>query len=108
MTAAGAGYSRWGDHAVSRWREDVTRDPWGSFVYLRDMDNGAVWSPAHQPSGVDADTYEVTYYEDHAEFTRRDGSIVSGLTVVVSAEDDAEIRRVSLTNLGFAPHARSS
>ena len=100
VTAAGAGYSRWGDVAVSRWREDVTCDPWGSFVYLRDMDSGAVWSPAHQPTGVDADTYEVTYYEDHAEFTRRDGSIVSGLTVVVSAEDDAEIRRVSLTNLG--------
>ena len=31
---------------------------------------------------------------------RRDGSIATGLTVVVSAEDDAEIRRVSLTNLG--------
>ena len=103
VTAAGSGYSRRGDVAVSRWREDVTRDPWGSFVYLRDMDSGAVWSPAHQPSGVAADTYEVTYYEDHAEFTRRDGSIVSGLTVVVSAEDDAEIRRVSLTNLGSRP-----
>ena len=100
VTTAGSGYSRRGDVAVSRWREDVTRDPWGSFVYLRDMDSGAVWSPVHQPSGVDADTYEVTYYEDHAEFIRRDGSIVSGLTVVVSAEDDAEIRRVSLTNLG--------
>ena len=31
---------------------------------------------------------------------RRDGSIATDLTIVVSAEHDAEIRRVSLTNLG--------
>ncbi|MEA2632249.1 MAG: hypothetical protein QOE66_2468, partial [Chloroflexota bacterium] len=44
--------------------------------------------------------YEVTYSEDHADFLRRDGSITTGLTIVVSTEHDAEIRRVSLTNLG--------
>ncbi len=100
VTAAGSGYSRWGDLAVTRWREDVTRDPWGSFVFLRDTRTGAVWSAGHQPVGVEADSYEVSYAEDRAEYSRRDGSIITGLTVVVSAEHDAEIRRVSLTNLG--------
>ncbi|HEX5591265.1 MAG TPA: glucoamylase family protein [Candidatus Limnocylindrales bacterium] len=100
VTAAGSGYSRWRDLAVTRWREDVTRDCWGSYLFLRDMRTGAVWSAGHQPSGAEADSYEVTYSEDHAEFARRDGSIATGLTIVVSAEHDAEIRRVSLTNLG--------
>jgi cyclic beta-1,2-glucan synthetase len=100
VTAAGSGYSRWGDVAVTRWREDVTRDSWGSYLFLRDMDTGAVWSAGHQPSGKEADSYEVAYSEDHAEFSRRDGSIATRLIVVVSAEHDAEIRRVSLTNLG--------
>ncbi len=100
VTAAGSGYSRWGDFAVTRWREDVTRDSWGSYLFLRDTRTGAVWSAGHQPSGVEADSYEVTYSEEHAEFSRRDGSITTGLTIVVSAEHDAEIRRVSLTNLG--------
>jgi len=100
VTAAGSGYSRWGDVAVTRWREDVTRDSWGSYLFLRDMHSGAVWSAGHQPSGTEADSYEVTYAEDHAEFARRDGSIATGLTIVVSAEHDAEIRRVTLTNLG--------
>jgi cyclic beta-1,2-glucan synthetase len=100
VTAAGSGYSRWGDVAVTRWREDVTRDSWGSYLFLRDMQTGAVWSAGYQPSGTEADSYEVTYAEDHAEFYRRDGSITTGLTIVVSAEHDAEIRRVSLTNLG--------
>ncbi len=100
VTAAGSGYSRWGDLAVTRWREDVTCDSWGSYLYLRDTRTGAVWSAGHQPCGVEADSYEVSYSEEHAEFSRRDGSIVTGLTIVVSAEHDAEIRRVSLTNLG--------
>ena len=100
VTAAGSGYSRWGDVAVTRWREDVTRDHWGSYLFLRDMQTGAVWSAGHQPTGVEADSYEVPYSEDHAEFSRRDGSIATRLIVVVSAEHDAEIRRVSLTNYG--------
>jgi cyclic beta-1,2-glucan synthetase len=100
VTAAGSGYSRWGDMAVTRWREDVTRDNWGSYLFLRDMHTGAVWSAGHQPSGVEADSYEAVYSEDHAEFSRRDGSISTRLIVLVSAEHDAEIRRVSLTNYG--------
>ena len=44
VTAAGSGYSRWGDLAVTRWREDVTRDSWGSYLFLRDTQTGAVWS----------------------------------------------------------------
>ena len=104
VTAAGGGYSRWRDMAVTRWREDVTRDSWGSFLFLRDMHTGAVWSAGHQPSGTEADSYEVEYAEDHAEFSRRDGSIATGLTIVVSTEHDAEIRRVTLTNLGSRAH----
>ena len=100
ITAAGSGYSRWGDIAITRWREDVTRDAWGSYLFLRDTDSGAVWSASLQPSGVEADSYEVIYSEDRAELSRRDGSIATTLTIVVSAEHDAEIRRVSLTNLG--------
>jgi hypothetical protein len=59
VTAAGSGYSRWQDVAVTRWREDVTRDSWGSYLFLRDMQTGAVWSAGHQPSGREADSYEV-------------------------------------------------
>ena len=37
ITAAGSGFSRWRDLAVTRWREDTTRDGWGTFVFLRDI-----------------------------------------------------------------------
>ena len=58
------------------------------------------WSAGHQPTGVEPDSYEAAFYEDHAEFVRRDSSVATMLEVVVSSEDDAEVRRVSITNLG--------
>ena len=100
LTAAGSGYSRWGDVAVTRWREDVTCDGWGSYVYLRDVSSGEVWSAAYQPSGAEPDSYEVVFSEDRVEIVRRDGSLTTTLAVTVSTEDDAEVRRVSISNLG--------
>ena len=100
LTAAGAGYSRWRDIAVTRWREDATRDDWGSFVFLRDTASGAVWSASAQPAGNEADNREVIFGEDHAEFIRRDGQLSTSMEVLVSGEDDGEVRRVLLVNSG--------
>ena len=100
LTAAGSGYSRWQNIAITRWREDLTRDCWGTYIFLRDEQTGNVWSAGHQPTGVEPDSYEANFYEDHAEFIRRDRSLATLLEVVVSSEDDAEVRRVSITNLG--------
>jgi len=100
LTVAGSGYSRWRDIAVTRWREDATRDCWGSYIFLRDTHTGSVWSAGYQPSGVEADDYEVSFSEERAEIIRRDGEWSTTLEVVVSSEDDAEVRRLSVTNTG--------
>ena len=100
VTAAGSGYSRWGNLAITRWREDSTCDDWGSYVFLRDVDSGEVWSAGFQPSGVEPDDCEIVFNEDRVQFTRRDGALTTVQEIVVSAEDDAEVRRVSVTNSG--------
>jgi cyclic beta-1,2-glucan synthetase len=100
LTAAGSGYSRWQGLAVTRWREDATSDDSGSYIYLRDVASGEYWSAGYQPSGVVPTAYNVTFAEDSAEFVRRDGAITTRLDVIVSSEDDAEVRRVSITNQG--------
>ena len=100
LTTAGSGYSRCGGLAVTRWNEDSTRDCWGTYLFLRDVQTGGVWSAGFQPAGIEPASYRVTFFEDRAEIQRRDGSITTTLDVLVSPEDDAEMRRVSLTNLG--------
>jgi cyclic beta-1,2-glucan synthetase len=100
LTTAGSGFSRRGELAVTRWREDTTRDCWGSFVFLRDPASGELWSGGFQPSGTAVDHYEVVYSEDRAKIVQRDRSLAITLEVVVSPEDDAELRQLAVTNLG--------
>ena len=100
LTGAGSGYSRWHDLGITRWCEDTTRDDWGAYVFLRDVRSGEVWSAGYQPSGVEPASYDVRFSEDRAEFTRRDGTITTVLEIVVSPEDDAEVRRLSVSNAG--------
>ncbi|WP_353154834.1 glucoamylase family protein [Herminiimonas fonticola] len=100
LTAAGSGYSLWSKLGVTRWREDATRDQWGSHLYLRDIDSGKFWSACYQPTAVEPDVYQVKFSEDRARISRVDGTISSMLEVIVSPEDDAELRRLTLTNTG--------
>ncbi|WPL18162.1 Cellobiose phosphorylase [Thiorhodovibrio winogradskyi] len=98
VTNAGGGYSRWQDLAVTRWREDSTRDHWGSFCYLHDLNRGAVWSNAYQPTCATPEHFEAIFSEGRAEFRRRDQEIETYTEIVVSPEDDLELRRLRLTN----------
>ncbi len=100
ITATGSGYSRWHDVAITRWREDVTCDGWGAYIFLRDLGSGSTWSAGFQPSGVEPDSYQVTFSEGRAEIVRTDAAITTTLEIMVSPEDDAEVRRVSITNNG--------
>lgn len=100
LTAAGGGYSRWKDLAVTRWHEDRTADSWGSFCYLRDADTGTFWSTTRQPTRWRSDHDETIFTEGRAEFRRRDQGMEAYTEIVVSPEDDIELRRLRLTNLG--------
>ena len=83
ITDSGAGYSSWRGRAVTRWREDATRDCWGSFIFLRDMEQGQLWSAGFQPTAAPPDEYRVQFNEECAVFTRRDGAMRTSMTVVV-------------------------
>jgi cyclic beta-1,2-glucan synthetase len=98
ITHAGGGYSRWKDLALTRWREDATRDHWGTFCYLRNLDTNELWSNALQPTAKIPEHYEVVFSQGRVEFKRRDTDIETHTEVVVSPEDDIEIRRIHLTN----------
>ena len=102
ISNAGGGYSRWKDLAVTRWREDATCDNWGTFCYIRDVATGAYWSAAHQPTKKRALRYEAIFSEGRAEFRRRDAvegaEFRTHVEIVVSPEDDIELRRLHITN----------
>ena len=98
ITNTGGSYSRWNDLAVTRWNEDSTRDHWGTFGYVRDIESGRYWSTAFQPCLVPSENYEVIFSEGRAEFRRSDNNIDMHTEIVVSPEDDIELRRTHIFN----------
>src|SRR5207244_10642038 len=103
VSNAGGGYSRWRDLAVTRWREDATRDCFGAFCYLRDLDSGALWSSAWQPTLKPAKRYQAIFTQSRAEFRRSDDKIDTHTEISVSPEDDIELRRITITNRSKGP-----
>ena len=98
VTNAGGGASICRGRAVTRWREDRTRDLGSQYVYLRDVRSGLVWSAAYQPTRREPEEYAVTFQIDRASFRRLDDGIETQLEIVVSPEDDVEVRRLSIVN----------
>ena len=103
VTHTGGGYSRWKNLAVTRWREDATRDGWGLFCYVRDTVTGMLWSTAYQPTRRPAKYGEAIFLQGRAEYRRRDEEIEAHTEIAVSPEDDVEVRRVTLTNFSSRP-----
>ena len=98
ITNAGAGYSRWKDMAVTRWREDGTRDNWGMFCYILDVNNETYWSNVFQPTLKRAEKYEAAFSMGRADFHTTHNDIETHTALVVSPEDDIETRRAHITN----------
>ncbi|HTF18449.1 MAG TPA: glucoamylase family protein, partial [Chryseolinea sp.] len=98
LTDAGAGYSKWRELAVTRWREDSTCDSSGAFCYIRDLETGNFWSNTFQPTLAESENYSAIFSQGRVEYRRSEHRIDTYTEVIVSPEDDIEIRRIHLTN----------
>ncbi len=98
VTNSGGGYSRWKGLALTRWREDATRDNWGMFCYIRDVTSGEVWSATYQPTLKKPNDYEAIFTQGRVEFRRRDHNLDTHTEITVSPEDDIELRRINILN----------
>jgi cyclic beta-1,2-glucan synthetase len=99
ISAAGTGYSTWGDYALTRWSADWVEDNEGFFIYARDLDSGVLWSLGYQPVQHTPARYEITFHPGLAEFMREDHGIESRMVVSVASDSAVETRRITLHNL---------
>ncbi|GGC88562.1 glycosyl transferase [Vreelandella lutescens] len=104
LTATGGGYSRWHHMAITRWQPDTTCNPWGCAIFLRDTRHPGIWTATgqtaeHHNSSHDTANHAL-FAEDYARYTHRHDDISSHLDVLVSGEDDSEVRLLTLTNNG--------
>lgn len=103
VTDSGAGYSKYNDIMLSRWREDALESNYGTFFYVKDIGSNKVWSAGVNPCGGTPDKYRVVFSQDKAAFMRTDDTVDTQMEIVVSPEDDIEVRRISITNHAEEP-----
>ena len=97
ITDGGSGYSMEGNTAVTRWSGDYFKSN-GFYIFVQNINSNTVWPSTFDPSEMVPEKYKVVFSPDKAEFTRRDGNIETYLEVTVSPEDNAEVRRIAVTN----------
>jgi cellobiose phosphorylase len=97
----GNGFSAFhNDIALTRWRNDSLTHDYGSFVFVKDLKTGSIWSNTYRPTRTTPESYEANYSADKIEFQRRDGKFTTKTMIVVAQEDDAEIRQITISNTG--------
>jgi len=106
LSQAGSGYS-WRTHAslnrITRWEQDLIRDEWGKYLYVRDAASGEFWSPTWQPCGAGMEDYRVRHGFGYSAIEARHGDLFSQVTYTVPLDAPCELWIVRLHNQGSAP-----
>lgn len=97
LTDKGSGYGRCNGMAVYRWNNDYMQSS-GAFIYLRNVNSNDYWSVTYSPTNIKPEAYKVIFSPHKAEYIRREGNIETNTEVIISTEDNTEIRRVSIYN----------
>jgi cellobiose phosphorylase len=100
ISTSGSGYGKLKDMTAYRWREDVTLDDTGLFFYIKDISKNEMWSATYEPSKKTGENYEAIFALDKVEFKRKDYDIETHTEIAVSSEDNAEVRTITLKNIG--------
>ena len=101
----GIGWSRYEGLAVTRWRDDWLRHLGGTLFYLREgvasTSRSLTAAPVPDPSTV----YRTTFLADRVIYESQSATSEASMTVLVSPEDDIEVRDIVLRNLTDEPLA---
>jgi cellobiose phosphorylase len=101
VSQTGSGYS-WrgnaGQNRLTRSFQDLIKDNWGKYLYLRDLDRNVFWSATYKPVMHPYAEFSVVHGLGYSRFSHVVEDIKSELTVFVAAADPLEVFQLQLTN----------
>ncbi len=100
-TQTGSGFS-WLDNSnlsrVTRWDQDLIRDNWGKYLYIRDKQSGDYWSATWKPCCPKFDFFEVRHGQGYSVLKSSYKGIYAEKTIFVDVEEPAEVWKLVLRN----------
>ena len=97
MNDRGNSFSRYRTLQLNRYRK-ITEQDYGIFFYIKDLDTKKIWSNTYAPINIKPDQYEVVFASDRIKYVRCDEKITTKTEIVVTANHNAEIRKITFIN----------
>jgi cellobiose phosphorylase len=101
VSQTGGGYS-WrgnaGQNRITRASQDLVKDNWGKYIYIRDLDSGKVWSASWKPVESDYEYYRVRNGIGYTVFEQKVEGIASRLTMFIAPDAPVEILKLEVAN----------
>ncbi len=100
-TQTGSGFSWLGNSnlaRITRWDQDLIRDNWGKYIYVRDNDSKKFWSAKWKPCMNKYDFFEVRHGQGYSVLTSVIHDIKTETTVFVDSKEPVEVWKVVVTN----------
>ena len=101
ISQTGSGYS-WRTHAqlnrLTRWEQDIIKDEWGKYVYVRDANTKRVWSVGWKPVCAKPDRYECRHGIGYTIITSLNEGIETELLTFVPIDEPMEVWNLTLRN----------
>lgn len=101
VSQTGSGYS-WrgnaGQNRLTRSFQDLVKDNWGKYFYIRDLKRNLYWSATYKPVMHPYQTFAVVHGLGYSVFHQQIEEIASELTLFVAPQDPVEIFQLKLTN----------
>ena len=101
FSQAGSGSSWWGNSnlaRLTRWIQDLIKDEWGKYLFIRDNDTKKFWSVSWKPLCPKFNFYETRHGMGYSTITSKINGIKCTLTVFVPPEEPLEIWRLTVKN----------
>ena len=102
LNQRGSGFSAFGNYLLNAWTADRVTETGGWYIYLRDLDDGTVWTASAGPM-AGQDQGQVSIHDGVASIRREHHQIGSCTDIALSLDGKLELRRLSLTSHSDRP-----
>ena len=103
VSQLGGGFS-WVWHAnlnrLTRWQQDLIKDEWGKYIYIRDDDTGEYWSPTFKPVMKAPDEYECRHGIGYTKFHSLYQEVETNIRIFVPFDTLYEVWTLEIINRG--------
>ncbi len=101
ISQTGGGFS-WLEHSefnrLNRWHQDLVKDDWGKYFYIKNRNTGEVFSPTWSPVKNAPENYECRYGFGYAQFNTEYRDFKVTLRIFVPLDEQLEIWNFEIIN----------